>query len=52
MQAMRLTNPGGLDKLTAATVEPVAPAPGQIQVEVKASSLNFHDYAVVGVCCR
>lgn len=47
MQAMRLTSPGGLDKLTATTVEPVAPAPGQIQVEVKASSLNFHDYAVV-----
>jgi len=47
MQAMKLSTPGGLDKLALAPVEPVAPGPGQIQVAVKASSLNFHDYAVV-----
>jgi NADPH:quinone reductase-like Zn-dependent oxidoreductase len=47
MQAMRLSNPGGLDKLALSPLEPVAPGPGQIQVAVKASSLNFHDYAVV-----
>ena len=47
MQAMRLGSPGGLDKLAVAEIQPTAPGPGQIQVEVKASSLNFHDYAVV-----
>ena len=47
MQAMKLSNPGGLDKLALSPLEPVAPGPGQIQVAVKASSLNFHDYAVV-----
>ncbi len=47
MQAMKLSNPGGLDKLALAPREPIAPGPGQIQVAVKASSLNFHDYAVV-----
>ncbi len=47
MQAIRLQAPGGLDKLAAATIEPRAPGPGEVQVEIKASSLNFHDYAVV-----
>ncbi len=47
MQAMRLSSPGGLDKLALAEIQPVAPGPGEIQVEVRASSLNFHDYAVV-----
>ncbi|MEE4143913.1 MAG: alcohol dehydrogenase catalytic domain-containing protein, partial [Halieaceae bacterium] len=47
MQVMKLSNPGGLDKLALASSEPTAPGPGQIQVAVKASSLNFHDYAVV-----
>ena len=47
MQAMKLSNPGGLDKLSLSPLEPVAPGPGQIQVAVQASSLNFHDYAVV-----
>lgn len=47
MQAMQLSAPGGLDQLAAVPLEPSAPGPGQIQVEVKASSLNFHDYAVV-----
>ncbi|TXS94208.1 NAD(P)-dependent alcohol dehydrogenase [Parahaliea maris] len=47
MLAMRLKAPGGLDQLTAAELSPRDPGPGEIQVEVKASSLNFHDYAVV-----
>jgi NADPH:quinone reductase-like Zn-dependent oxidoreductase len=47
MQAMKLSNPGGLDKLAPAPLSTAAPGPGQIQVAVKASSLNFHDYAVV-----
>ncbi len=47
MQAIRLNNPGGLDKLEQVPLDPTPPGPGQIQVAVKASSLNFHDYAVV-----
>jgi len=47
MQAIRLAKPGGLDKLAPADIEPRAPGPGEIQVRVEASSLNFHDYAVV-----
>jgi NADPH:quinone reductase-like Zn-dependent oxidoreductase len=47
MQAIRLAKPGGLDKLAPADVEPRTPGPGEIQVRVEASSLNFHDYAVV-----
>ena len=47
MQAMKLTAPGGLDKLGLTDIEARPPGPGEIQVEVKASSLNFHDYVVV-----
>lgn len=47
MQAVRLASPGGLDNLGVIEQAPVAPLAGEIQVEVKASSLNFHDYAVV-----
>jgi len=47
MLAIHLKKPGGLDHLNAAEMEPTPPGPGQIQVAVKASSLNFHDYAVV-----
>lgn len=47
MRAMKLAKPGGLDKLAPADVEAAAPGPGEIQVRVAASSLNFHDYAVV-----
>ncbi|WP_116367048.1 zinc-dependent alcohol dehydrogenase family protein [Parahaliea mediterranea] len=47
MRAVRLQAPGGLDKLIPGDIEPRAPGPGEIQVAVKASSLNFHDYAVV-----
>ena len=47
MKAVTLAAPGGLDKLTVADVETRGPGPGEVQVEVRASSLNFHDYAVV-----
>lgn len=47
MRAIRLAKPGGLGNLAAAEVEERAPAPGEIQVRVEASSLNYHDYAVV-----
>ena len=47
MQAISLQAPGGLDKLELRDYQPRDPGPGEIQVEVKASSLNFHDYVVV-----
>lgn len=47
MRAMRLTAPGGLDRLVSADMpEPGAPGPGEIAVRVQASSLNFHDYVL------
>lgn len=47
MEAMKLRAPGGLDKLELSPIDTRAPGPGEIQVEIKASSLNFHDYVVV-----
>ena len=47
MQAMQLSAPGGLDQLQLSELRPRAPGLGEVQVEVKATSLNFHDYAVV-----
>ena len=47
MQAIRLAKPGGLDNLGLHTLEPTAPGPGEIRIRNHASSLNFHDYAVV-----
>ena len=47
MTAVKLARPGGLDNLNVVDCEPRPPGPGEIQVAVKASSLNFHDYAVV-----
>lgn len=47
MKAMRLAKPGGLDNLRLVDIdEPAAPAAGEIRVHIRASSLNFHDYAV------
>ncbi len=48
MKAVRLGAPGGLDRLTLVDIpEPAPPGPGEIRVRLHASSLNFHDYAVV-----
>jgi len=47
MQAMSLKAPGGIDQLNLIDIEPRPPGPFEVQVEVKATSLNFHDYAVV-----
>ncbi|MEH6581207.1 MAG: NAD(P)-dependent alcohol dehydrogenase [Halioglobus sp.] len=46
MRAIRLANPGGLDKLALVEIEAVEPTCGEIRVRNHASSLNFHDYAV------
>lgn len=46
MFAMRLQRPGGLEHLQRFEVRPRAPEPGEIQVRIEASSLNYHDYAV------
>ena len=47
MRAISVPRPAGLDQLAQIEVEPRAPGHGEIQVAVKASSLNFHDYVVV-----
>ena len=47
MQAIQLSQPGGLDNLIVTEVESRDPGPGEIRVRNHASSLNFHDYAVV-----
>ena len=48
MKAIKLNQPGGLDKLDVVDMEaPGEPGPGEIRVRLHASSLNFHDYAVV-----
>jgi NADPH:quinone reductase-like Zn-dependent oxidoreductase len=48
MKAMQLAKPGGLDKLELVDIDDAAPpARGEITVRIRASSLNFHDYAVV-----
>jgi len=48
MQAIQLREPGGIDKLDVVELTvPSEPGPGEIKVRLHASSLNFHDYAVV-----
>jgi NADPH:quinone reductase-like Zn-dependent oxidoreductase len=48
IQAIRTGTPVNLDTLTLAELpDPGAPGPGEIRVRLAASSLNFHDYAVV-----
>ncbi len=45
---IRVGSPANLDTLLPATApDPGQPGPGQIRVRLAASSLNFHDYAVV-----
>lgn len=38
---------GGFDRVTLGTCEPFIPKMGEITVRIRASSLNYHDYAVV-----
>ncbi len=48
MKAIQLHAPASLDNLKLVDLpEPVAPGPGEIAVRLRASSLNYHDYAVV-----
>jgi len=48
MQALQLARPGGLERLHVVDIDgPRALAAGDILVRIHASSLNFHDFAVV-----
>lgn len=48
MKAIRIGVPAGLDSLSLADLaDPGQPGAGEIRVKLAASSLNFHDYAVV-----
>ena len=48
MHAIQSRHPASLDSLTLTELpEPGAPGPGDIKVRLRASSLNYHDYAVV-----
>jgi NADPH:quinone reductase-like Zn-dependent oxidoreductase len=46
MQQVVVKDTSGLDSLTLVPAAPRAPAAGEIQVRVRASSLNYHDYQV------
>lgn len=47
MRQITIRKPGGLENLVLTEgSEPTAPGRGEIRVRLKASSLNFHDYAV------
>lgn len=47
IKALRLQQPFGLDKIRVTEIaDPGMPAAGEVRVRIKASSLNFHDYAV------
>jgi NADPH:quinone reductase-like Zn-dependent oxidoreductase len=48
MKAIRIGAPASLDGLRLVDIpEPTPPGPGEITVRIRASSLNYHDYAVV-----
>lgn len=48
MKALKLAQPAGLDALSIVDIDdPGTPGPGEIRVRLRASSLNYHDYAVV-----
>lgn len=48
MKAIQLKTPASLDNLTLVDLpDPAAPGAGEIAVRLRASSLNYHDYAVV-----
>jgi NADPH:quinone reductase-like Zn-dependent oxidoreductase len=48
MKAMRLRQPASLDNLYLDDVEARLPGPGEVQVRIRAASLNFRDGLVVG----
>jgi NADPH:quinone reductase-like Zn-dependent oxidoreductase len=45
--AMQVHRGGGLDKIARIELPSQLPGAGEVRVRVHASSLNFHDYAVV-----
>ncbi len=48
MKAIEIHAPASLETLTLVDrADPAAPGPGEISVRLRASSLNYHDYAVV-----
>jgi NADPH:quinone reductase-like Zn-dependent oxidoreductase len=47
MKVVRLHQPASLAQLRLTSAEPRPPNPGEVLVRVHASSLNYHDYAVV-----
>lgn len=48
MKAIQIQLPASLDTLKLVDLpEPAAPGAGEIQVRIRASSLNYHDFAVV-----
>ncbi|WP_336945046.1 NAD(P)-dependent alcohol dehydrogenase [Asaia sp. BMEF1] len=46
-RAILVAPPGGFDQVSVAQVETSPPGPNEIRVRLHASSLNYHDYAVV-----
>jgi NADPH:quinone reductase-like Zn-dependent oxidoreductase len=47
MKVAAVKAPGGLDRIAMEEREIPEPGPGEVLVRVRASSLNFHDFAVV-----
>ena len=52
MKVAAVKSPGGLDKIAIEDRATPSAGPGEILVRVKASSLNFHDFAVVSGMIR
>lgn len=46
-RAVYVNAPGGLNHIQLGTADTPAPTSGQVTVRVQASSLNYHDYAIV-----
>ena len=47
MKIAEFRKPGGLENIVIADRDPPQPGPGQVLIKVAASSLNYHDYAIV-----